>query len=119
MYYFTSKIGTTSLQGIKLLKSLPAKVAEFEDAGLRVEKKVLRLYVSVAHSVGMDIGQGPEQLVHVHLREGVCVWRGGGGGGGGSDDGMCSGTSKQRICPLFKGCRFFGGRWTIGMGYHL
>ena len=83
MYYFTSKIGTTSLQGIKLLKSLPAKVAEFEDAGLRVEKKVLRLYVSVAHSVGMDIGQGPEQLVHVHLREGVCVEGGGGGGGGG------------------------------------
>ena len=45
----------------------PAKVAEFEDARLCIEKKVLRFDVSVADSVGMDVGQRAEQLVHVHL----------------------------------------------------
>ena len=46
----------------------PAKVAKFEDASLWVEKKVLGFDVSVTDSVGMDVGQRAEQLVHVHLR---------------------------------------------------
>ena len=46
----------------------PAKVAKFEDASLWIEKKVLGFDVSVTDSVGMDVGQRAEQLVHVHLR---------------------------------------------------
>ena len=46
----------------------PAKVAKFEDASFWVEKKVLGFDVSVTDSVGMDVGQRAEQLVHVHLR---------------------------------------------------
>ena len=48
----------------------PAKVTEFEDGRLRVHEEVLGLDVSVTHTLGMDISQTAEQLVHVYLREG-------------------------------------------------
>ena len=49
------------------LSLLPAKVAKFEHSSLWVEQEVLRLDVSVTHTIRMDIGQGAEQLVHVQL----------------------------------------------------
>ena len=52
---------------------VPAEVAELENAGLWVEEEVLGLDVSVTDSIGMDVGQRPEQLVHVHLRRVWCV----------------------------------------------
>lgn len=54
-------------ESLKCVSELPAKVAEFEDACLGVEEEVLRLDVSVTHTVGVDVGQRPKQLVHVHL----------------------------------------------------
>lgn len=45
----------------------PAKVTEFQDGRLRVHQEVLGLDVSVTHTLGMDISQTAEQLVHVHL----------------------------------------------------
>ena len=45
----------------------PAKVAQLEHAGLWVEQQVLRLDVSVADPVGVDVGQRAKQLVHVQL----------------------------------------------------
>lgn len=48
--------------------SLPAKVAQLEDGSFRVHQQVLGLDVSVAHTLGMDVGQAAKQLVHVHLK---------------------------------------------------
>ncbi len=36
--------------------SIPSKVAEFEDSGFRVEQEVLGFDVSMADSIGMDVG---------------------------------------------------------------
>jgi hypothetical protein len=50
---------------------LPAKIAELEDSSVRVHKQILGLDVTVTHTLGVDVGQAPEELVHVHLgREG-------------------------------------------------
>lgn len=48
-------------------RNRPAKVTEFEDGRLWVHQEVLRLDISVTHTLGMDISQTAEQLVHVHL----------------------------------------------------
>lgn len=45
----------------------PSKVTQLQDSGLGVKKEVLGLYISMTHPVGMDIGQGAKQLVHVEL----------------------------------------------------
>lgn len=45
----------------------PAKVTQLEDGCLWVHQEVLGLDVSMTHALGMNIGQAPEQLVHVHL----------------------------------------------------
>ena len=49
------------------LSLVPAKVAEFEHPRLWIEQEVLRLDVSVTHTIRMNVGQGAEQLVHVQL----------------------------------------------------
>ena len=36
----------------------------------RIEKQILRLNVSVANPLRVDVGEAPEQLVHVQLDEG-------------------------------------------------
>lgn len=46
---------------------LPAKIAELEDSSVRVHKQILGLDVTVTHTLGVDVGQTPEELVHVHL----------------------------------------------------
>lgn len=46
---------------------LPAKIAELEDSSVRVHKQILGLDVTVTHTLGVDVGQAPEELVHVHL----------------------------------------------------
>lgn len=46
---------------------LPAKITELEDSSVRVHKQILGLDVTVTHTLGVDIGQAPEELVHVHL----------------------------------------------------
>lgn len=46
---------------------LPAKIAELEDCSVRVHKQILGLDVTVTHTLGVDVGQAPEELVHVHL----------------------------------------------------
>lgn len=45
----------------------PAEVAELEHGGLRVQQQVLGLDVPVADPKRVDVGQTPEQLVHVQL----------------------------------------------------
>lgn len=45
----------------------PAEVAEFEYSGLWIQQQVLGLDVPMADPKGMDVGQAPEQLVHVQL----------------------------------------------------
>lgn len=45
----------------------PAKITELEDSCVRVHQQVLGLDVTVAHTLGVDVGQAPEELVHVHL----------------------------------------------------
>ena len=46
-----------------------AEVAKLKDSTVRVEEKVLGLDVPVADAVGVDVGEGAEQLVHVKLDE--------------------------------------------------
>lgn len=46
----------------------PAEVTQLEDSGVWVDEQVLRLDVSVTHTLGMDVSQTAEQLVHVDLR---------------------------------------------------
>ena len=48
--------------------SPPAKVTELEHGCLRVQQQVLGLDVPMADPKGMDVGQAPEELVHVHLQ---------------------------------------------------
>lgn len=45
----------------------PAKVAELEHGGLWVQQQILGLDVPMTDPKRMDIGQAPEQLVHVQL----------------------------------------------------
>ena len=45
----------------------PATIAELEDSCVRVHQQVLGLDVTVTHPLGVDVGQAPEELVHVHL----------------------------------------------------
>lgn len=45
----------------------PAEVAELEHGGLGVQQQVLGLDVPVADPKRVDVGQAPEQLVHVQL----------------------------------------------------
>ena len=40
--------------------TLPAKVAEFQDASLRVEKEVLRFDIPVTYPIGVDVRQRAE-----------------------------------------------------------
>lgn len=46
----------------------PAEVAELEHSGLGVQQQVLGLDVPVADPKRVDVGQAPEQLVHVQLQ---------------------------------------------------
>jgi hypothetical protein len=48
-------------------KAPPAKIAELEDSSVGVHQKVLGLDVTVTHTLGVDVGQAPEELVHVYL----------------------------------------------------
>lgn len=59
----------------------PAKIAELEDSSVGVHQQVLGLDVAVTHPLGVDVGQAPEELVHVHL--------------GGAGDG----TAAAQLCP--------------------
>lgn len=45
----------------------PAEVAEFENGGLWIQQQILGLDVPMTDPERMDIGQAPEQLVHVQL----------------------------------------------------
>lgn len=47
--------------------NLPAKITELEDSCVRVHKQILGLDVTVTHALGVDVGQAPEELVHIHL----------------------------------------------------
>lgn len=44
-----------------------AKVAKFEDTGVGVEKKVLRLNIAVTDSLRMNVGKRAKELVDVEL----------------------------------------------------
>lgn len=44
-----------------------SEIAQLENARGRVEKQVLRLYVSVADTLRVDVGEGAEKLVDVQL----------------------------------------------------
>ena len=46
-----------------------AKVAELELVGLGVDEQVLRLDVAVAHTHGVDVGEGTAHLEHVQLHK--------------------------------------------------
>lgn len=46
----------------------PAKVAELEHGGLRIQQQILGLDVPMTDPKRMDVGQAPEQLIHVQLR---------------------------------------------------
>ena len=43
------------------------KITKFKDTRRGIEKKILRLYVSVAYTNGMYVREGSEKLVHVQL----------------------------------------------------
>lgn len=43
------------------------EITELEDATVRVEEEVLRLDVSVANALRVDVGESPEELVNVQL----------------------------------------------------
>lgn len=43
------------------------KVTEFEDSGGRVQQQVLGFDISVADPLGVDVGQGPEELIDIEL----------------------------------------------------
>lgn len=45
----------------------PAEVAEFENGGLWIQQQILGLDVPMTDPERMDVGQAPEQLVHVQL----------------------------------------------------
>lgn len=45
----------------------PAKVAEFENSGLWIQQQILGLDIPMTDPKRMDVGQAPEQLVHVQL----------------------------------------------------
>lgn len=45
----------------------PAKIAELEDSSVGVHQQVLGLDVTVTYTLGVDVGQAPEELVHVYL----------------------------------------------------
>ena len=47
-----------------------AKVTQFENPTVRIKQEVLWLDVTVADAIGVNVGQGPEELVHVQLDEG-------------------------------------------------
>ena len=46
------------------------EVAEFQNARVRVEEQVLRLDISMADALRVDVGKASKQLVHVQLDEG-------------------------------------------------
>lgn len=54
--------------GNKITDSSPAKVAEFQNSRLWIQQQILGLDVPMADPKWVDIGQTPEQLVHVQLR---------------------------------------------------
>lgn len=58
-------------QNANTSSALPAKVAELEHSRLWIQQEVLGFDVPVADSKGMDVGQAPEQLVHVQLHTGT------------------------------------------------
>lgn len=45
----------------------PAKVAEFENSSLWIQQQILGLDIPMANPKRMDVGQAPEELVHVQL----------------------------------------------------
>lgn len=45
----------------------PAKVTEFENGGLRIQQQILGLDVPMTDPERVDVGQAPEQLIHVQL----------------------------------------------------
>ena len=47
--------------------ALPSKVTELQDSRLWIQEEILRLYVPMTHPIGMDVRQGPKQLIHVEL----------------------------------------------------
>jgi hypothetical protein len=54
--------------GLVLYEDLcAAEIAKLEDTGCRVQKQVLRLDVSVADPLRVDVGEGAEKLVDVEL----------------------------------------------------
>ena len=53
--------------GWLLITWLPSKVTELQDARLRIKEEVLGLDVSMTHSIGVDVRQRSEQLVHIEL----------------------------------------------------
>lgn len=46
---------------------LPAKVAEFENSSLWIQQQILGLDIPMTDPKRMDVGQAPEELVHVQL----------------------------------------------------
>lgn len=47
-----------------------AKVAQLEYGRLRIQQQVLGLDVTMADTERVDVGETPEQLVHIELRGG-------------------------------------------------
>ena len=47
----------------------PSKITQLQDPGIRIQKQVLRLNVTVTDAQGMDVRQTAEQLIHVQFDE--------------------------------------------------
>lgn len=67
-YNMLSKIESLLCDGYKEITNGPAEVAQFKHGRLRIQQEVLGFYVTMTDPEGMDVGQAPEELVHVQLQ---------------------------------------------------
>lgn len=63
-----SKINCILCDSYTEITNWPAKVTKFKHGRLRIQQKVLGFYVTMTDPEGMDVGQTPEELVHVQLQ---------------------------------------------------